>query len=178
MNKLAALVLMCISVLIIVPASSAELGSISGYNINDTNGNGTWDAGETGIPGWNITLISSTGDTVTTNTSISGFYMFEDLLAGTYIVSEEVQDGWINIGDLVMVINPGDGEISTNNNFTNMFVEPVQALTVLTPAPTITPTTAAPTAKPIAIPALDGSIALVVTAAVYIFVIKKREEKK
>lgn len=39
---------------IVTPVPTA--GNISGFNINDINGNGKWDTGEAGIQGWNITL--------------------------------------------------------------------------------------------------------------------------
>lgn len=182
MNKFAMLLMISISTIIIVPVSTAEVGSIQGYNINDQNSNGIWDAGETEIPGWNITLISSS-ETITTNTNVSGFYKFEGLAAGTYIMSEDVQKGWLNTGEPVRIINLANGEISMNNNFTNIFVEPINALTpaqsITTPTTSnITQTIAASTEKVAAIPAWNVYIALAVILAVYFFVITKREEKK
>ncbi len=41
--------------------SPPTAGSISGFKINDTNGNGRWDAGEVGIEEWHIRLIGITG---------------------------------------------------------------------------------------------------------------------
>ena len=38
--------------------------NITGFKINDTNGNGKWDAGEAGIQGWNITLTNVTTDAI------------------------------------------------------------------------------------------------------------------
>src|SRR3989304_3255031 len=35
--------------------------SISGYKINDTNGNGKWDVGEKGISGWTIEIMGKDG---------------------------------------------------------------------------------------------------------------------
>lgn len=181
MNKVAMLLMISIYAIIIVPVSTAEVGSIQGYNINDQNSNGIWDASETEISGWNITLISSNSETLTTNTNVSGFYRFEGLAAGTYIMSEDVQKGWLNTGEPVRIINLANGEISMNNNFTNIFVEPINALT---PAQSITtPTTpnitiAAPTEKVAAIPAWNVYIAIAVILAVYFFMITKREEKK
>jgi SdrD B-like domain len=184
MNKLAMLLRISVSAIIIVPVSTAEVGSIQGYNINDQNSNGLWDAGEMGIPGWNITLISQNSETITTNTNASGFYKFEGLAAGTYIVSEDVQEGWINTGEPVMIINLSKGEISKNNNFANILVEPINTLmpaqSITTPVTTsnIIQTIAAPTKKVAGIPAWNGYIALAVILAVYFFVITKREEKK
>jgi hypothetical protein len=51
-------------------------GSISGYKINDTNGNGKWDEGEKGIKGWNINLIGKDKDKK--NTEENDFYEFMD----------------------------------------------------------------------------------------------------
>lgn len=76
----------------IVLAASAgpqkDSSSISGYKINDTNHNGKWDIGETGILGWHIRLIgiASTGLDIKaigkeTSTDSLGFYKFDNLPA-------------------------------------------------------------------------------------------------
>ena len=93
--------------------------NISGYKINDTNGNGIWDSGEAGIQGWNITLLNaSTGAFIASNlTNASGFYQFRNLSTNTYNVSEERRTGWDNTNATSKVVNPA-ADI-TNLNFTN-----------------------------------------------------------
>jgi parallel beta-helix repeat protein len=86
--------------LTIAPTPTA--GSISGYKINDTNGNGKWDAGEKGISNWTIRLIGIIGKgknaTVIRNetlTDATGFYKFDNLSAGRYFVIEKLKKGFV-----------------------------------------------------------------------------------
>jgi len=67
-------------------------GSICGIKFNDINGNGVQDAGELGIPNWQISLGLPTMPGVTTDAK--GAYCFHNLPAGTYTVSETVQAPW------------------------------------------------------------------------------------
>jgi SdrD B-like domain len=57
-------------------------GGVCGFVFNDTNGNGIQDAGETGIEGAKVSLITPT-ETLFTETNLQGFYFFE-VPAGTY----------------------------------------------------------------------------------------------
>ncbi|MFZ3166103.1 MAG: PKD domain-containing protein, partial [Candidatus Methanoperedens sp.] len=101
--------------------------SISGYKINDTNGNGKWDAGEKGISGWNIKLVSIGNDRKNIlkeiRTDALGFYEFDDLPAGKYLIKEENQKGWRHTSSPVRNIELEKGQKSMNNNFTNMLVK-------------------------------------------------------
>jgi hypothetical protein len=102
-------------------------GSISGYKINDTNGNGKWNAGEKGISNWTIRLIGITGkgknaqvirkETLTDN---MGFYKFDNLHAGRYFVIEKLNKGFVPTSSPVKRIKLAQGMNSMNNNFTNM----------------------------------------------------------
>lgn len=67
--------------------------SITGKKYEDTNGNGIKDAGEPGIPGWKIYLGGSKTDS--TLTDANGAYRFENLLLGTYSVTEEQNPAWV-----------------------------------------------------------------------------------
>ena len=71
-------------------------GSISGFKINDTNGNGKWDADEAGIKGWNITLENATTNALIASnlTDSNGFYQFMNLENGSYNVTEELRIGF------------------------------------------------------------------------------------
>jgi len=78
---------------------SATEGSISGSKWEDTNGDGTWDAGEAALEGWTIFLDQNQngvldGGETSTATGSYGFYAFSGLSAGTYYVAEVLQTGW------------------------------------------------------------------------------------
>lgn len=65
-------------------------GRILGAKWNDLNGNGVWDLGEPGLPGWQINL--SNGQTAFTDNA--GYYAFTNLTPGNYIVSETQKSCW------------------------------------------------------------------------------------
>jgi uncharacterized repeat protein (TIGR01451 family)/fimbrial isopeptide formation D2 family protein len=86
---------------IVLPSGAASLNnnfgelrpaSLSGRVYRDDNNDGIPDAGEPGIGGVTITLTGTDdlGNSVllTTTTSITGFYTFDNLRPGTYTVSE------------------------------------------------------------------------------------------
>ena len=66
--------------------NSPQLGSIGDKVWLDTNGDGVVDAGESGIEGIEVTLVSQNG-TVTTTTDADGMYVFADLPLGAYDVT-------------------------------------------------------------------------------------------
>jgi hypothetical protein len=104
--------------------------SISGFKINDLNGNRRQDAGETGLSGWNIRLIGIGPDTFRvkkeTTTDDKGFYRFENLPAGRYIVMETPMiRGYVPTDAPVKVVKLEDGTNSINNNFMN---RPIRSL--------------------------------------------------
>ena len=82
--------------------------SISGYVYCDSNNDGVRDANEAGVPGVMITLtgVDDQGNSVETSalTSNDGSYVFEQLWAGTYEISERqplvFRDGIDTIGTL------------------------------------------------------------------------------
>lgn len=71
-------------------AGIVPLGSIGDRVWFDVNSNGVQDAGETGIPGVTVILTYPDGTTATTTTDANGYYLFDQLLAGTYTVSIQV----------------------------------------------------------------------------------------
>ena len=89
------------------------VGSISGRVINDANGNGLIDAGETAIPGVTVTLFDATGtnSVAVTTTNAAGNYTFGGLLAGNYRVVETNLPGYLDTGVL-----PGAGNTALNLN--------------------------------------------------------------
>jgi hypothetical protein len=79
---------------------------VRGHKWLDKDGDGTWDSGEPGIPGWTITLSGPSeaeiwaGSTATaaaqnsTKTDATGAYTFTLSLPGQYTISEEHRDGY------------------------------------------------------------------------------------
>ena len=63
-----------------------ELGSIGDFVWLDVDGDGVQDAGELGISGVTVTLVSPDGSTMTTTTDGNGYYLFPNLPAGNYTV--------------------------------------------------------------------------------------------
>ncbi len=115
--------------------------NISGFKIDDTNGNGVWDSGEMGIENWNINLLNATTDTKIANTSTdaSGFYQFMSFAPGSYNVTEEMKPGFIPTNATSRMITVENIDVM-NVNFTNKPVAPSTAVTsfVLTPELTTT----------------------------------------
>lgn len=96
--------------------------NLSGYKINDTNGNGLWDPGEQGIQGWNIRLKNATGAVIsTTSTDPQGYYEFTNLNPGSYNVSEEDKAGWMHTNASFRLVTLVDNDLA-NLNFTNRLV--------------------------------------------------------
>lgn len=101
-------------------------GSISGVKFNDLNGNGEWDYGEEGIPNWKIVLfkpsaISASSSLDTAITDSTGYYSFENVPRGRYILGEVQQDDWVQTapaGDVYRLEIKGS-EVFTNMNFGN-----------------------------------------------------------
>ncbi len=71
-----------------------------GYKVEDTNGNGRWDVGEIGIPGWTIVVDGVRNDGVLVHmeltTDADGYFATcYNMLPGKYWVSEVLVDGWM-----------------------------------------------------------------------------------
>ncbi|HEY9207122.1 MAG TPA: TIGR03118 family protein [Candidatus Methanoperedens sp.] len=104
-------------------------GSISGTKYNDVNGNGMHDAAEKGLQGWEIELQGMGVETrdvkKETVTDAEGFYKFDNLPPGMYLVKEKLQKGYVPASSPVRFITLVRGENSIENNFFN---RPVQSL--------------------------------------------------
>ncbi len=133
-----------------LPPSNATF-NISGFKINDTNGNGVWDPGETGIANWNVTLSDSMGTLIDRqSTDSTGLYQFMNVSPGTYNVTEEMNAGFNSTNATSMPVTVENMDVM-NVNFTNQPVAPTATPTItatVTPTPTATETpnvTATPT---------------------------------
>ncbi|MCY7382552.1 MAG: hypothetical protein LH628_08250 [Microcoleus sp. CAN_BIN18] len=140
-------------------------GTIRGLKFRDSNNNATQDAGELGVPNFQIVLtkvvVAATPGTpapvaVTTTTDASGNYLFANLTPGTYRVREINQAGFTqrtpDPADIVLT----SGAIVSGINFGNSPAQPITTqtpATTPTPAPTPTPTAVTPTPTPAPTPA-------------------------
>jgi hypothetical protein len=68
--------------------------SINGIAFYDKNGNGLMEEVEVGLPGWTIRLILEGDEIANTVTDDIGEYSFGDLAPGSYIVLEDLAEGW------------------------------------------------------------------------------------
>jgi len=128
-------------------------GAIRGLKFRDSNNNGTQDAGEPGLPNFQIQLTNVVAGTapapVTTATDNSGNYLFANLTPGTYRVREVNQTGFTQSTADPADITLTSGAIVSDINFGNF---PTPAPTP-TPAPAPTPTPApVPTPTPAPVP--------------------------
>jgi len=78
-------------------------GSIAGRVWLDTNNNGLIDAGENGIANVSVSLPAGTLDALgnpvaAVTTDANGNYRFDDLLAGTYVVTEQAAQPVVTVG--------------------------------------------------------------------------------
>ncbi len=60
----------------------------------DLNGNGAWEAGEPGIPGWMFTVSDPLDVTNTYYTGSDGCVMIDVSVDGYYTITEEMPEGW------------------------------------------------------------------------------------
>jgi hypothetical protein len=78
----------------------SPFGSLSGFVYFDTNQNGIFDTGDTGLGGVVITLtgVNDQGAmvTFTTTTDLNGFYQFTSLRPGTYTITKTPPPGYVN----------------------------------------------------------------------------------
>ena len=116
--------------------------TIEGMAFNDMNGNGTMDNNEIGLADWTVNLEQPAGMVVkSANTTMDGKFVFSDLSAGEYVVSEVLKTGY-------KLVSPAEGKFTesitdksvTGLVFANQAVAPVVVPSnVTTPDNTTTP---------------------------------------
>ena len=84
---------------------------------------------DTGIEGWEIVLVGPVESVPpaqqTTTTDGNGYYEFIDLVAGTYIVSETLPEGWdtCTLEETTVVVGPGKGVTYSTPDLTEYYDE-------------------------------------------------------
>jgi len=99
-------------------------GQIKGFKYEDVNKNGSYDKGEPKLSDWTITiskLFSPFQDSTVTDRN--GWYKFNNLKSGWYLVCEVRQDGWLQTdpasksGCQKVLIHLGDKDFVKFGNF-------------------------------------------------------------
>ncbi|MHA2030747.1 MAG: DUF7507 domain-containing protein [Candidatus Kariarchaeaceae archaeon] len=101
---------------------------VSGYKWQDSNGNSTWDVGETGLANWNISLWNASSGLMLDNVSTdsNGFYEFIIKYGGSYWINETLQAGW-NQTYPWMIIGPGTDAVVPGYSFITGFSDPTDS---------------------------------------------------
>ncbi len=69
------------------PPFLGSIGDTVWYDADGSGGDQSTQGSETGLPGVEVQLTDSNGTTITTTTTITGWYRFNNLLLGTYTVT-------------------------------------------------------------------------------------------
>jgi uncharacterized protein (DUF2141 family) len=93
--------------------------SVAGKVLEDMNGNGIVDIGDTiGVSDVTIVLQTPSGVPLATNvTDSSGAYAFANLAPSSYVVAQTVPAGWTSTAGIQIPVTLASGQNSTNNNF-------------------------------------------------------------
>jgi uncharacterized repeat protein (TIGR01451 family) len=78
------------------PVNASATASVTSSNIC-LSGHKFLASTKAGLSGWNITATDSTGNATIATTDSSGFWQICNISVGSYTVSEESRDGWIQI---------------------------------------------------------------------------------
>ncbi len=102
--------------------TNTKKGSISGYKYEDFDGNVNTGSDRFGHAGWTIQLYQNDSLIASTTTNSSGFYTFNNIVPGTYVVKEVQQSGWFKLlpttDSLTVTVDPGESD--SGNNFVNV----------------------------------------------------------
>ncbi len=111
--------------------------SVAGFKFGDIDADGVWDEGESGLAGWAISLYRvGEGPELyaQTVTGPDGSYTFEDVLPGTYFVTEGLLGGWFMTVGPEGVFEIGHGSQVAGLNFGNVEVDAAISIEKMGPA--------------------------------------------
>lgn len=99
-----------------------KYGKVTGTKFEDKNGNGKFDAGDTAVANWPISLYKKIGNSwvlqSTVSTDANGHYAFTGLTYGEYKITEDVLTGWVP----VIPVNVNDGyKFTITSGFDNEY---------------------------------------------------------
>ena len=121
--------------------SAATTASLSGYSYLDLDNDGIFESGESGIVGVEIELLDSVGNPVdtdpdepgvqsTTRTDLNGFYIFNNIAAGTYTITQTQPLNYYDGQETVGTNNGGaggggtGGDTATTSTFSTVDIQP------------------------------------------------------
>ncbi len=123
--------------LIITFVNYQNVGSISGFKFEDTDGSLLTSGDQTGLIGWAIELWSCASDftgcvlSQTINTASDGSYSFSSIIPGYYQVKEVLQAGWTALTAVFKNVTLTPGGSVTEQNFINFKNVSVKACKVI-----------------------------------------------
>ncbi len=125
----------------VAPVVAAPKFTIEGMAFNDMNGNGTMDNNETGLADWTVNLEQPAGMVVkSANTTMDGKFVFSDLSAGEYVVSEVLKTGY-------KLVSPAEGKFTesiTDKSVTGLVFANQAVAPVVVPSNVTTPDNTTP----------------------------------
>ncbi|MCX8171719.1 MAG: SpaA isopeptide-forming pilin-related protein, partial [Candidatus Bathyarchaeota archaeon] len=94
----------------------AEISAkICGYKFYDIDMDGVWDSNEPPVRDFRIRLYNGNGAFIReTTTGSNGYYCFDGLNAGTYIVEEVLSNNWVNTTSKSVKVTLNSGEVKVN----------------------------------------------------------------
>jgi hypothetical protein len=93
----------------VTPSPDVAAGSLSVVLFADANANGTFDEGETLVPGAAVALSNAAGEAIDSAESTDTGVLFSDLAAGDYTVSVEEAAGYTPLSESEATVTVADG---------------------------------------------------------------------
>lgn len=90
-----------------------QLGTLQLVKFEDSNGNGTRDNGEPGVPGWTFRLVNPQGNPSVATTGADGTVVIGNVPAGNWQVTEVPQPGWVAVTPETGTITVPAGGVGT-----------------------------------------------------------------
>jgi len=106
---------------VVPPFGNVKSSRVEIFKFNDTNRNGIYDSGESGLPGWIFTVKCPNGSVFTARTTNGdGITALERLTPGAYIVTETTVEGWLSTTPTIRIVNLSIG-VSNMQSFGNYY---------------------------------------------------------
>ncbi|MHB8118743.1 MAG: SpaA isopeptide-forming pilin-related protein [Methanothrix sp.] len=106
---------------VVPPFGNVKSSRVEIFKFNDTNRNGIYDSGESGLPGWIFTVKCPNGSVFTARpTNGDGITALERLTPGAYIVTETTVEGWLSTTPTIRIVNLSIG-VSNRLSFGNYY---------------------------------------------------------
>lgn len=100
-------------------------GSLAGYVYEDADGSDATTADRAGLLNWTVSLFDSVNTSTAISTAVTdaaGHYIFNDLPANSYALSEDLKINWQKLSGPANPIIINEGDDLVNNNFINYYL--------------------------------------------------------